>query len=99
VTSTCRFCESSPTTGGGANSVCHSGSRLATVGCGRKLYGGGGDGVAHSSVEAPHGFDSAAAPRRRLVITLIRNTSSDTKITAAPIVASRFIDPQPIAAG
>jgi hypothetical protein len=63
------------------------------------LYGGGGDDVAHSRVEPPHGLDSATTPARRLVMTLTRKTRSDRKITPAPIVARRFSDPHPIDAG
>src|ERR1041385_8776287 len=41
---------------------CHSGSRLSTRGIDAKLYDGGGDGIAHSSVAPPHGSLPAGGP-------------------------------------
>src|SRR5690348_7984604 len=72
VTSTSRLSEARPTSGGGVSSGCHNGSRPATVGCGEKLYGGGGDEVAHSSPAASQGLSPAMAPPRTLTITLIK---------------------------
>src|SRR5437588_10867433 len=43
----------------------HSGWRLATTGIDAKLYSGGGDVVAHSSVSASHGSGPAGFPRQR----------------------------------
>src|SRR3954452_13919290 len=44
----------------------HSGSRCLTTGMRSKFCGGGGDEVAHSSVEAFQGLSLASAPLRRL---------------------------------
>src|SRR5689334_14858045 len=49
---------------GGSETVSHSGSRERTIGCSSKLYAGGGDAVAHSSVPPPHGLSQASAPSR-----------------------------------
>src|SRR2546426_10949071 len=55
---------------GAWGSVFQRGSRLATGGITEKLYGGGGEGIAPSSVAAPHGSVGAGAPcgrgRRRV---------------------------------
>src|SRR5262249_38687278 len=42
----------------------HSGRRLYTVGISSKLYDGGGEEVAHSSVQASHGLSPAGLPLR-----------------------------------
>ena len=42
----------------------HSGRRLLTIGIVSKLYAGGGDVVAHSSVQASHGSSPAGRPLR-----------------------------------
>src|SRR5262245_24050923 len=42
-----------------------SGRRLCTVGTAAKLYDGGGEVVAHSSVQASHGLSPAGLPLRR----------------------------------
>src|SRR5262245_34294346 len=42
-----------------------SGRRLCTVGTSSKLYDGGGEVVAHSSVQASHGLSPAGLPLRR----------------------------------
>src|SRR5690242_11686056 len=67
----------------------HSGCRLATVGITAKLYGGGGDGVLHSSVPASHGFAPATTPRLRLIQTLTANNATPIANTNAPIVSIR----------
>src|SRR4051794_35540934 len=48
----------------------HRGRRLWTVGMVSKLYAGGGEVVAHSSVQAPHGLSPAGRPWRHDTITL-----------------------------
>src|SRR5687767_8684369 len=45
----------------------HSGYLLVTVGIFAKLYSGGGLGIVHSSVPAPHGSAPASAPFLRLL--------------------------------
>src|SRR5690242_2212080 len=47
---------------GGSGTISHSGSRARTIGILSKLYAGGGDGVAHSSVPAPQGLSPARVP-------------------------------------
>src|SRR5690348_13702424 len=54
----------------------HSGWRLPIVGSTAKLYGGGGDGMLHSSVPASHGFGPAGAPPRRLFNTFQANSTT-----------------------
>src|SRR5258705_7093094 len=71
-------------------SVCHSGSRLSTRGITVKLYTGGGDGIAHSSVAPFHGSLPATSPRRRLHHRFTRNTSTETPIKNAPAVETWF---------
>src|SRR6267142_1990216 len=67
-------------------SVCQSGSRLVTVGMTVKLYTGGGDGIAHSSVAPPHGLFGASAGRRPVRSRLNRKINVASPITNAPIV-------------
>src|SRR3954470_3248326 len=74
----------------------HSGSRCVTTGIREKLYGGGGELVAHSSVEAPQGLSTASSPRRRLRITLTISTAKLAAKTAAPALESRFRLSHPI---
>src|SRR5688572_1019523 len=45
----------------------HNGYLLVTVGILAKLYSGGGLGIVHSSVPAPHGSAPAIAPLLRLM--------------------------------
>src|SRR3989454_5516021 len=47
-------------------SVRQRGRRLSTVGITEKFYGGGGEGMPHSSVAPPHGAFGAGAPGVRL---------------------------------
>src|SRR5690242_3527191 len=44
-----------------------NGQRDVTVGILAKLYSGGGLGIVHSRVPAPHGFEPAISPLRRLL--------------------------------
>src|SRR5947207_723109 len=55
-----------PVTTGISSPYAHKPSRLVMTGVSTKLYGGGGDVVAHSSVSAPHGFGPASSPRLTL---------------------------------
>src|SRR3954462_6264043 len=55
-----------PATTGRLSLSAHSGSRCLTTGMRSKFCGGGGDEVAHSSVEASQGLSPASAPLRRL---------------------------------
>src|SRR5213078_2750595 len=71
-------------------SVFQRGSRFATVGITEKLYGGGGEGIAHSSVAPPHGSFGAGAPCERVRHRLTTNTSVATPIKNAPIVETRL---------
>src|SRR3954464_11311519 len=52
-----------PVTTGSSPAASHKGVRLSTTGMWAKLYGGGGESVAHSRLAAPHGFAGAIAPR------------------------------------
>jgi hypothetical protein len=52
-----------------------SGFRERTTGMRLKLYGGGGEVVAHSSVEAPQGFGPAAGPDRKLRRASMKKTT------------------------
>src|SRR2546422_7447594 len=71
-------------------SVFQRGSRFATVGITEKLYGGGGEEIAHSSVAPPHGSFGAGAPCERVRHRLTTNTSVATPIKNAPIVETRL---------
>src|SRR5205823_2292695 len=73
----------------------HSGRALRTGGRVAKLYAGGGDDVAHSSVQASQGFGPATAPRRRLRQAFQRKASTDSASTNEPTVSTRFQVPQP----
>src|SRR5690606_2217207 len=66
-----------------------SGSRLRTVGMYAKLYGAGGDVVAHSSVYAPHGLSPAGAPRRQLRSRFHAKTSTPAAWMNAPTVSMK----------
>src|SRR6185437_11591027 len=74
----------------------HRGSREATVGMTGKLYGGGGEGVDHSSPGASQGFGPAGAPLLRLFSTLMKNSSSPTASTKLPMVVMRLSVSQPM---
>src|SRR3954468_9607933 len=77
----------------------HSGCRLPIVGSTAKVYAGGGDGVAHPSVPASHGFGPASTPRDRLRQTLTRNRTMPAANRNAPIVSSRLYASHPNPAG
>src|SRR4029453_11295785 len=72
-----------------------SGRLERTSGSRSKLCGGGGEEVAHSRVLPCQGSAGALRGRRRLTMTLMRNTASDTAITNDPAVASWFRNVQP----
>src|SRR5437764_11730431 len=78
----------SPVTTGSAPSASHKGVRLSTTGMCAKLYGGGGEEVAHSRVDAPHGFGGAMAPRYSDMIQLHTNRTINTATTITPYVES-----------
>ena len=80
--------------------TCGARSRRAACTCGTsaKLYSGTGDGIDHSSVRPSHGSALATSPSRSVLITFTRNTSTDSAMTNAPIVASRFMVSQPMSA-
>ena len=63
-----------------------SGYLLVTVGILAKLYSGGGLGIVHSSVPAPHGFAPATAPLLRLFRKFQAKTSVAIAMMYAPIV-------------
>src|SRR4051812_8518724 len=52
----------------------HKASRAVTTGTNVKFQAGGGEAVAHSNVDAPHGLSPAATPLRRLATTLTMNS-------------------------
>src|SRR6266511_3418557 len=62
-----------------------------------KLWGGGGDDVAHSSVLAPHGSADAVLGLRSVTNTLAKKIAIDTAIRKAPAVAARLrkLHPRP----
>jgi hypothetical protein len=62
----------------------------------RKLYGGGGDAVAHSRLSACQGSPPAGAPERRLRTMFTRKSTMLSAIVAAPAVATRLSGPQPV---
>jgi hypothetical protein len=55
-----------------------------------KLYGGGGEVVAHSSVLPSHGSSPAGLPLMNVATTLMRNGTMLTAIMKAPIVEMKF---------
>jgi hypothetical protein len=55
-----------------------------------KLWGGGGDDVAHSSVFPSHGSDGAVRGFRRVTNTLTRKTATDAAMRNDPTVATRL---------
>src|SRR2546421_3959186 len=69
-----------------------SGRALWTTGIRAKLYGCGGDVVAHSSVSASHGSSPAGRPLFSTMLSkkLHRNTAVEIAIMYAPIVETRF---------
>src|SRR2546422_6462085 len=71
-------------------SVRHRGSRLSTVGITEKLYGGGGDGMPHSSVAPPQGSFEAGRPCVRLRHRFTTKISIERPIRSAPMVETRL---------
>src|SRR2546426_5504625 len=78
---------------GSWRSVRQRASRCVTVGITEKLYGGGGEGMLHSSVAPPHGSFGAIVPRVRLRHTLYTKTKIATAIKNAPTVDTRLRPP------
>src|SRR3979409_176503 len=72
-----------------------SGMKLRTGGTRSKLYGGGGDVVAHSSVLPCHGSSPAISPPCQLRTTLMRNSRTENAIRKDEIVMIRLVVPQP----
>ena len=60
-----------------------------------KLWAGGGEVVAHSSVHAFHGLSPARAPRRSARRPSQTSASTPMPIKNAPIVSAKFSAPQP----
>ena len=60
-----------------------------------KLWGGGGELVAHSSVFPSHGSSPAGSPLMNVAITLIRNGMMLTATMKAPTVEMVFRTVQP----
>src|SRR5207248_11226777 len=77
------------------SSTSQFGYALRTVGMTGKLYGGGGDVVAHSSVPPKNGSGPAGAPRKRLQTRFAKISSSPAVRMKAPIVSERLYAPQP----
>src|SRR5581483_1460781 len=72
-----------------------SGRALRTGGWVMKFHGGGGDVVAHSSVQASQGSLPARSPVRSERNTLTRKTSTPTPRITAPTVCAKLIGSQP----
>src|SRR5947209_20608766 len=68
----------------------HSGRRLCTVGITAKLYAGGGEVVAHSSVQASQGSSPAGRPWRSDAITFHTKMAKLGTWMSAPSVVSWF---------
>src|SRR5262249_13776510 len=77
----------------------HSGRRLETVGTTAKLYGGGGEVVAHSSVQASHGSLPAGPPPPRATTTFTPSGATPRICRGTPNVVTRFQTSQPRSAG
>src|SRR2546427_8442893 len=70
---------------------CHSSSTLCTTGMSSKLWAGGGEEVAHSSVRASHGSSPAAWADDRDVRTTFRmKITIEAAIMKAPMVETMF---------
>src|SRR4051794_11873255 len=81
-------------------SACRSASSqfgygLVTCGTTAKLYGGGGDVVAHSSVPPWKGSGPDGAPRRKLHTRFAASTTSPSASRYEPSVSIMFELPQP----
>src|SRR5919201_5426721 len=64
----------------------HSGRALSMGGSAAKLYAGGGEVVAHSSVQASHGLSPAGFPFRRLQNLFHSRNMVARAVTNAPVV-------------
>jgi len=62
----------------------------------RKLYTGGGEGIAQSRVGASHGLAGTCCRDWAVRSTLIRKTSIDVAMKSAPTVAMTFQNHQPL---
>src|SRR5690606_4487749 len=71
-----------------------SGSRVRISGSSEKLYSGGGDVVAHSSVCASHGLFPAIWPFFRLRITFQAKASTPSAVMNPPIEMMWLIVPR-----
>src|SRR6266513_6241208 len=60
-----------------------------------KLYGGGGEGIVHSSVPPRKGSGPAGAPRKRLQARLAKIITRPTVRMKAPIVSARLYASHP----
>src|ERR1700677_4293244 len=67
-----------------------SGRRPRTGGRRSKLCGGGGEEVAHSSVQARQGLSPAGLPERRVAAMFHTNTRAEKPRMKAPMVESMF---------
>src|SRR5437660_12611213 len=72
-----------------------SGMNERTGGTRSKLYGGGGELVAHSSVLPSHGSSPAPSPLPQLTTRLIRKTRTDSATRNDATVMNAFVAPQP----
>jgi len=86
-----------PTNGSGRSGFAssHSGRRLRIGGSRRKFSWGGGEVVAHSSVQALQGLSPAGLPRSRLAARFQRKISDAAAMKNAPTVETMFIQPHP----
>src|ERR1700724_2964762 len=86
-----------PTTGSGPSgfAISHNGRRLRIGGSASKFSCGGGEVVAHSSVQAFQGLSPAIFPRKNECAIFQSNTSDPAPMKNTPIVESMFIQPQP----
>src|SRR5438552_18941080 len=99
VANASRSCVANPTTRGECSKPSQSGSRPTHVGGYREPYGGGGELVAHSSVDAPQGLGPMISPFLREISTLMMKTTTLLAMIKPPQVASRFKPAHPIPGG
>src|ERR1700722_6258941 len=86
-----------PTMGSGRSGFAASqrGRRLRIGGNSWKFSCGGGEVVAHSSVQAFHGLSPASLPRSKLEPRFQTKINAAAAMKNAPMVESMFIQPQP----
>src|SRR5215469_2788329 len=72
-----------------------SGIKDRTGGTRSKLYGGGGELVAHSSVLPSHGSSPATSPLRQLWTRLITKIRTENATKNAATVMKALVAPQP----